>query len=127
MYQVSEIKDREIKRVMRMLKQVATDCQIHYNRNVRPDDIDGSSQCDYDVCAYKCYDPSPTFIDYSSYDVLYTGDIVESAMNDVKEIFHVEFNMKFTQLYQRLNYYRVRFINESSANLIQNKVYIIYR
>lgn len=127
MYQKSEEKDREIKKIMRMLKQVATDCQIHYNRNVRPGDIDGSAQCDYDICEYKCYDPAPEFIDYSSYDVLYTDDIVAAATVDIKKIFHLEFNMKFDKLYRILDKYRRKFIDEAVATLIQNKIPIIDR
>jgi hypothetical protein len=127
MYQLSEVKDREIKRIMRMMKQVSTDCQIHYNRNVRPNDIDGSSTCDYDVCAYQCYDPRPTDIDYTSYDVLYTGDIVDAAASEIKEIFHIEFNMDFNELYKRLKHYRPRFIDEAVVKLIEDKIPIIDR
>lgn len=127
MYRTSETKDREIKRIVRMLKQAATDCQIHKERNVREGDVDGSSQCDYDVCDYKCTDPAPIEIDYSSYDVLYTGDIVAAAMDDIKGIFHVEFNMKFGELYRRLGQYRPRFIDEAVANLIVERAPIIDR
>lgn len=127
MYQQSEQKDREIKRIMRMMKQTATDCQIHYSRNVRANDIDGSAQCDYDVCDYGCYDPAPTFIDYTSYDVLYSGDIVEGATNDIKEIFKTKFNIKFTELYKTLKQYREKFIDEAVGNLIDRKIPIVDR
>jgi hypothetical protein len=127
MYQLSEVKDREIKRVMRMMKQVSSDCQIHYNRNVRPGDIDGSATCDYDVCAYKCYDPAPTSIDYTSYDLLYTGDIVDAVANEIKDIFHIEFNMDFRNLYKRLPHYRPRFVDEAVVKLIQEKIPITDR
>lgn len=127
MYQLSEVKDREIKRVMRMMKQVAADCQIHYRRNVRANDIDGSAQCDYDVCAYQCYDPVPTEIDYSSYDVLYTGDIVDAAVSEIRQIFHIEFNMSFDELYRRLEHYRPKFIDMAVVRLIQDKIPIIDR
>jgi hypothetical protein len=127
MYQLSEVKDREIKRVMRMMKQIATDCQIHYNRNVRPGDQDGSATCDYDICAYKCYDPTPTEIDYSSYDVLYTGDIVDAAVTEIKEIFNLEFSMSFNSLYEKLDHYRPRFVDLAVTKLIQEKIPIIDR
>ena len=127
MYQLSEIKDRGIKRITRMMKQVSTDCYIHYNRNVRPNDIDGTSQCDYDICKYKCYDPAPTYIDYSSYDVLYTGDIVDTAVTEIIEVFGMEFNMKFDKLYNILGQYRKKFIDLAVTKLIQNKVSIIDR
>src|SRR5690606_17338102 len=54
MYRISEYKDRRIKRVMRIMKQCAIGCQIHYRRNVRDTDVDGSAACDYDVCRYPC-------------------------------------------------------------------------
>jgi len=127
MYEVSEKKDREIKRIMRMLKQAATDCQIHYQRNVRPGDVDGSAQCDYDVCAYPCTDPAPTFVDYTSYDVLYSDNIVNLVMDEIKKIFRVEFNMQFSQLYSLLPNIRKKFIDQAVSNLIQNKIPIIDR
>ena len=127
MYQHSEVKEREIKRIMRIMKRVATDCHVHYNRNVRPGDIDGSATCDYDVCAYKCYDPAPTAIDYTSYDVLYTGKLVDAAASDIIRIFHVEFNMDFDELYRRLNNYRVKFVDLAVTKLIEEKIPIIDR
>jgi len=127
MYELSELKDREIKRIMRMMKQVSTDCQVHYQRNVRPGDVDGSATCDYDVCQYQCSDPAPTVIDYSSYDVLYTDDIVDAAANEIKEIFHIEFSMDFNELYRRLKQYRVKFIDEAVVKLIERKIPIVDR
>ena len=127
MYKASERKDREIARIMRMLKQGATDCQIHYNRNVRPTDVDGSATCDYDICRYSCTNPAPTTIDYTSYDVLYTGDIIAAATSEIKEIFQIEFSMKFSNLYQRLNHYRPKFIDQAVTELIQNREPIIDR
>ena len=125
-YESSEKKDRGIKRIVRMMKQAATDCQIHYNRNVRPGDIDGSAQCDYDVCAYKCFDPKPRAIDYSSYDVLYTCDMIEAIKIDIKEIFKTEFKMSFNDLYSRLEY-REKFIDLAVSELIMDKNPIIDR
>src|SRR5438309_10888705 len=71
----------------RKMKKISIDCQIHYNRNTRKTarqllflgkgcqgkvvpETDGTPSCDYDVCAYKCFDPtveeSHLPIDYSS-------------------------------------------------------------
>lgn len=122
MYQLSEKKDRQIKRVLRMMKQISTDCQIQYGRNVRDNDVDGSAICDYDVCKYKCYDPEPTFIDYDSYDVLYIGDVISAITIDVKEIFNVKFNITFNDLYIRLKQYRPKFIDETITYMIENKI-----
>ena len=131
MYQKSEMKDIGIKRVMRMMKQASTDCQIHYRRNVRPGDIDGSAICDYDVCAYKCAEPTPRElgipVDYTSYDVLYSKDIVDSAMEELKYIFKYKFSVTYNQLYNYLTDYRPEFIDVAATNLIVDKIPILNR
>ncbi len=127
MYETSEKKDREIKRVIRMMKQVATDCQIHYGRNVRQNDTDYSATCDYDVCNYACYDPPPAFVDYSSYDVLYSGGIVEVIIDRIRKIFHIDFNMGFDKLYLLLKDYRRKFVDMAVTKIIEQKVPIIDR
>jgi len=58
-YAKAEGKDFLTRRIMRFLKRVALDCMIHYDRNVRKDDINGSQNCDYDTCEYKCLTPAP--------------------------------------------------------------------
>jgi len=65
LYAIGERKDRQIKRVERIMKQSAVDCVIHYKRNVRQggDFVDGSPQCDYDVCIYECAAPPLPGID----------------------------------------------------------------
>ena len=120
MYQLSEIKDREIKRIIRMMKQSSTDCQINYARNVRPNDINYSAICDYDVCAYKCVDPKPDFIDYTSYDVLYSNDVVESAKSEIIDIFRIVFTISYFEIYNELNYRR-KMIDLAVSELVENK------
>lgn len=127
MYSKAEDKDIEIKRVYRMMKQVATDCQINYNRNVRPNDIDGSSTCDYDICKYKCVDPSPTSIDYSSYDVLYTENIVKELSVNIKNYFRQKFRSSFEELYKIFNNHRPKFVDLAVTEIIENKERIINR
>ena len=126
MYELSEKKDREIKRIMRMMKQVSTDCQINYTRNVRPKDINGSANCDYDICAYKCYEPAPTSIDYTSYDVLYSQDVIEAIKYDIIDIFRVVFQLSFMDLYNELDYNK-KFIDLAVTDLIENKIVIMNR
>lgn len=58
-YNKAEEKDFETRRVMRHLKQIATDCMINYNRNVRDTDIPYSADCDYQECDYTCSTPAP--------------------------------------------------------------------
>jgi len=123
-YEYSEKKIYEIKRIFRMMKQTATDCQINYARNVRPKDIDGSAACDYDKCDYKCFSAAPTEVDYTSFDVLYSQDIVEAIKLEIYDIFRVIFQLPFTQLYTELDGYRKKFIDMAVADLMENKTVI---
>jgi superfamily II DNA or RNA helicase len=52
-YILSEDKDKSIKKVERLLKTIAIDCSLNRPRNILKGK-DGSRECDYDVCDYKC-------------------------------------------------------------------------
>jgi superfamily II DNA or RNA helicase len=59
MYKMSESKDFEIKMAERVLKKVAWDCSLNYDRNVRTNDKQKSRNCDYQTCNYTCYQVTP--------------------------------------------------------------------
>ncbi len=126
-YELSEEKDREIKRIVRMMKIVATDCQINYARNVRRKDIDFSSTCDYEVCEYKCFDKNPKIVDYTSFDVLYSSGIVEAAKTDIIDIFRIVFQITYESLYKELEGYRRKFIDLAVTELVEKKIPIFNR
>jgi len=127
MYELSEKKDREIKRITRMMKRVAVDCQINYARNVRVNDVDGSATCDYEKCRYECYSPKPDYIDYSSFDVLYSSPIVEAAKLEIFDLFRFIFQISYEELYKELEGYRKKFIDMAVTDLIENKESLVNR
>jgi hypothetical protein len=85
MYQDAEQKEIEIKRVIRSLKIIAYDANLNRARNIRPDDIDGSSECDYMKCDYQPLFKADNQIDYSTYDLLYSGDLIEKRKDVLVE------------------------------------------
>jgi len=98
LYERSEEKDREIKRMERIMKKVAVDCQIHFLRNTRRDDPriigkDGTGECDYDECVYTCADPKPTYEDYTTYDVYYINEPIEAVKRVLQEYFKTNFSI----------------------------------
>lgn len=127
MYLKSEYKDRTIRRLMRILKQCAIGCQVHYNRNVRPTDIDGSAACDYDVCQYSCVDPPPTEEDFSTYDVLYADEIVKDASKDIKDIYRQWNVLTLNDIANALPQYRRKYLIMALEQLITNKTPLIDR
>lgn len=98
MYQVSSDKDHQIKKIMRIAKRCSIGCQVHYNRNVRPGDVDYSAACDYDKCRYDCIDPPFDSIDYSNYNLLYADDYIDQVTTDIRNIFRQLSSINFDDL-----------------------------
>lgn len=127
MYGVSEYKDRNIKRIMRIMKQCAIGCQVHRNRNIRPTDVDRSAACDYDVCNYDCVDPPPDEEDYSTYDVLYAGEIVTDAARDIMDIYRQWNALTLDTIANALPQYRRKYLVMALERLITNKTPLVDR
>jgi hypothetical protein len=108
-YLSAERKDMGNHRILRMMKQCAVNCQIDYARNVRSNDVAGSTDCDYQDCNYLCLDdPPPLERDYSTYDVLYldslinnTAPLVESLFQSYNGITLAEMRQLLLSLYAR--------------------------
>lgn len=103
MYRYSEAKNRESKKLMRKLKQSAIDCQIHYERNVRPDDVDGTPECDYDECVYECVDPMADDYDYSTYDIIYMNEAIDKIREDIQNYFRFNGMGSLRNIHRYLN------------------------
>lgn len=128
MYQLSELKALQIARMLRIMKQCAVDCQIHYNRNVRPNDVDGTPICDYDVCAYRCSDPAPLDLDRTTYDLYYSENVVASVINDIIDLFRTRFTITFDELYQIVGrQYRPKFVLMAVERMTTNKTQLFDR
>lgn len=132
MYSLSESKDISIKRIIRMMKQCAFDCSIHYNRNVRSADVSGSGVCDYDVCNYTCYssmlttDIKPEEIDDSTFDILYSQDIVNECRQDIVKIVSQLGYININNLYTlpEMSFYKIKFINMAIDQIMKDKLTI---
>lgn len=118
MYQKSEEKDRSIRRILRFMKQTAVGCQVHYNRNVRAGDIDGSQACDYDVCRYQCVDPPPEEIDYSTYDILYADEEVEEVISHILNTFRQRNALTLDEIERLLPQFRPKYIVMALEQLV---------
>lgn len=94
----SELKDRNISKVMRPLKQSAVDCYINRERNIRPfQDVDGSSICDYQECDYQCMGIDEELLastDYRNKLIFYSEKEVNRCEEFIKEQFSTNYSMK---------------------------------
>lgn len=125
MYKVSERKERAIGKKMRQLKQIAFDCWLNVRRNIRPGDIDGTPECDYTTCDYKCYNPDPRTSpgfreDVTSYDVLYTSDLINSIMNDIFSIMREHSHLTLNSVYYILKLPE-KYVNLAIERIITSK------
>ena len=84
MYKRSEIKDINIKHIERMLKEIAFDCSLNYDRNLI-EDYDYKRECDYMACNYNCFDIPPEYYKDSSGDY-----ITESESEDETEVKNID-------------------------------------
>jgi hypothetical protein len=134
LYQITERKDIHIRRMMRFLKQCAFDCPIHYERNIRKGDIDGSAICDYTTCKYTCVRSEMTNkvseknIDYSSFDILYSQDIIEACKKEIQSMMKMRTSIAIGCLYSLLGEtYTKRFINAAVESIVSDRLTITDR
>ena len=103
MYKLSEYKDIQNSKIIRYMKQCAIDAYIHYQRNVRDNDIDYTPECDYDICRYTPFSPYPTYTDYTSYDVLYMNDKFELILYGLRWLYSYVFYSTIDNIYTSIN------------------------
>ena len=111
-YETSEIKDINIKRMERILKETAFDCALTYNRNHIGNVYDGglngcsridgclnTRECDYMNCEYTC-ESNPNngndhngvnLIDYSTFQLYYDSDNINLIIKEIILLFQFKF------------------------------------
>ena len=131
LYNLSESKDIEIKINERREKMIAFDKELHKRRNERPTDIDknGTEECDYMECTYPMYDPLPPpgYIDYSTYDILYSDELLLNIIQDIKVIFKENYSITLQNLMYLLKDYRKKSVLKSLEKIVTHKIPIINR
>lgn len=90
-YRRSEVKDMNIKLVERSILEASWDCDLHRERNTGL--VDGSRECEYTECRFRCVGISPSSppppsqpIDYSTYNAYYSLPAVESLKEQLRRL-----------------------------------------
>jgi superfamily II DNA or RNA helicase len=129
-YILSEYKDRSNKSVERLLKEIAVDCFI--NKDIkRHNQIEGSAECDYTDCNYKCdIKGSNLPQDKSTYNLyidFFEKFDIEYTTTFIKKLFKTYFVWSIDDIIDRIKI-KTQISNESVFtslnNLINNKVII---
>jgi len=106
MYELSEIKDINIKHVERLIRKTSYDCALTYERN-HVTGRDGERECDYTHCDYICDNvPSDTVpltqLDNSTYHLYYGEKEVREIINDTVALFRNNFAMTLSEIMDTL-------------------------
>lgn len=99
MYSVSNDKDISIKSVEKIIKEASFDCALNKKRNTFPDSKDGSRECNYGKCKYKCdgvpqdlIDNLEYMLDMSTYELYYSDSNLNKIIEKIISIFD-DFNI----------------------------------
>jgi len=79
-YLTAKEKELRIQTFFRKLMLVAVDCALNKDRNQMTKYGDGSAECNYQACQYVCYGEGNYLTDYSTFDIYYLGEILESII-----------------------------------------------
>jgi hypothetical protein len=92
MYTVSKDKDLSIKSIEKVIKEASFDCSLNKKRNSFPDSKDGSRECNYGKCKYKCdgvsdYDIDNVDLDNTTYNLYYSDKELNKIIEKIKHVF----------------------------------------
>jgi len=165
-YRLAEVKDRKIKRVEYILKQAAVDCALNKNGNVFDfegktvemvsssgrrvrislGDINGSRECDYMDCNYKCvWEPDKKKqykVNIDTYNERFAKSDIMKCKNILKSLYKVGYVYKLDDIVkvigQQMKNLEKRFmyiaitqminnVNEPVYDMYDRRGYLIYR
>lgn len=133
MYEISEIKDMNIKQIERVLSESSFDCSLNYFRNRRIGK-DGDRDCDYMDCDYKCDGVSEALIteeamvedlDYSTYQIYYASPNIKKIMEELVDIFRQRFKMSLNDIIENFSEYTAFEIKTALRTMINESRRII--
>lgn len=103
MMDTSYKKDILVRKMNRVIKEIAIDCPLTHKRNMRTEFGDGSRECDYQACEYECdnVDMNEIKIDYSTFNLFYQKD--DKIIEKIKKLYSDRFILKFQTIRDMLD------------------------
>ena len=134
MYKRSIIKDVEIKKVYRVLKEGSFDCLMFKDRNKPIQNMNKSRECEYQECEYKCDiendcdDKNCNGNDLSTYNIYYTD--IKNKFDDfpleksIIQLFlkHYSNEPTIDKLLQFINYFFDKNINKKKLDKLKSNI-----
>ena len=129
LYEISEIKDINIKKFEKILKESSFDCALNYKRNYKSSEYDGTRECNYGTCEYTCDGVSKDIIinglddselDYSTYELYYDVRAIEDITFKVFDLFKNHFFLNLDVIIKNIHGYTLFQIVTALRNIINN-------
>lgn len=119
LYKISEDKDIAIRSILRILMENAFDCALNYIQN-SVKGKDGTRECDYTVCKYKCDGIDIALlteddIDYTTYQLYYSNPKTPLIRRKIEQIFR---NTHKTDYQSIFNILKKKFTEEEIDNAL---------
>lgn len=107
MYKIVEEKSHHIKRIMGFLKRSSVGYEVFKNRNIRPLDEE----------QYEGEIVDPSTLDYSTYDIVYSRDMVKNFEREIEDIFRDHMSVTFKELLDLLVKYQLEYVANKLTDL----------
>lgn len=110
MYKISEDKDISIRKILRILMEISFDCALNYARN-RVEGKDGSRECDYTTCDFKCDGVDMNIVlngvpdselDYSTYQLYYSNPKTIEVRQKIEKLFRENRMLNYDNIIKNL-------------------------
>lgn len=129
-YYTCQIKDIPIKQLEYLCKIYAVDCQYNKKRN-EIKDIDGSRECEYNNCEYKCMKrEEKKELEHTNYNLLYSNTQKYKIKQFIINLFTDKFEYTFEEIFNILKMYKlvigqndIFIILDSLNELIENHIF----
>lgn len=105
LYKLSQEKDYSIKEMEYIIKVSAFDCALTMDRNYENNGINGSRECEYTDCVYRCngMNPSEPFVlDKSTYQIHYQNEYIPILKQLLQRIFKTNFYITMYEIMEEL-------------------------
>ncbi len=110
LYRISQQKDYNIKKVEHILKTISMDCALTFERNITMG-IDGSRECEYSDCLYRCEGVNFTNdINVDTFQLLYDEEYVSHVIQLLRDLFKTRFFItlrEMTFILDTYTYYQI--------------------
>lgn len=135
LYYRAEQKDFQDKVIERVIKESAIDCALAYRRNVLPNDVNESRDCDYRECNYMCDGLWPTRtvngiyryeiqrgdIDDKTYNIFYSRVEMLQVVDEIQNLFQHTFYVKIQDLFSLFRKHKPFIILKAVDNIISSR------